>query len=130
MNTLCTELTDAIINHDLAQQWALARLLSGKRRGPKNRKLAVPQMEAPTSEEWKTYLSQAGPEGGCEATIIQSGEEYTTGAMQVGIEHQNNWRDPGLVGEKYNTNNTHWNYLSMRLTEKQSQKDHLQKKHG
>ena len=68
-------LADAEAAHDSREMWRLARLRGGKRTGPRKRVFGRVPSTKPTINEWKDYLAQDGPAGGCIA-IEFAPEDY------------------------------------------------------
>ena len=64
------ELQEACERRDFATTWKLTRILTGKRIGPKKRRLAAPQAASFCRHEWMEHLAKPGSQGGCSATPV------------------------------------------------------------
>ena len=64
------ELQEAWERRDFATTWKLTRILTGKRIGPKKRRLAAPQAASFCKHEWMEHLAKPGSQGGCSATPV------------------------------------------------------------
>ena len=78
--SLQRELAHANFTGNYRRVWQLVRLLAGTFQGPKRRVYGSVSLHRPTLQDWKTYLAQPGPEGGCKASVAQ---EVVDGAIDV-----------------------------------------------
>ena len=60
----CQECNEAYRERDAAKAYRLARMLSGRRIGPKRRRYDIPAKYQPDKEEWLEFLAGPGPKGG------------------------------------------------------------------
>ena len=58
-----TELQEAWERRDFATTWKLTRILTGKRIGPKKRRLVAPQAASFNKKEWLAHLARPGSQG-------------------------------------------------------------------
>ena len=60
--------------HQPQQCWTYARLLAGRKHGPKSRSFIAYAANYPRLDAWNSYLQLPGPEGGCSAQCVWHGQ--------------------------------------------------------
>ena len=71
---LITELQQARDDGDIRRVFAVSRKLAGTCRGPRQRNWALSQATVPDVDDWKRFLAQPGPQGGCQAVTVAEGD--------------------------------------------------------
>ncbi|CAE8600511.1 unnamed protein product, partial [Polarella glacialis] len=66
------QISQSLKTGNLRHVWRIAHTLAGTCFGPKNRRLGHVSRSQPQLADWKQYLEQPGPSGGCLAEVIKT----------------------------------------------------------